>query len=94
MASPGSTRSATRMANVLASAQISMVRPKPVAASWLSNKTYPGNTGAHRVAATAHHKPDHPSPMACCMIMDMMVRLRVPMSLSTAISRILPSVMV
>jgi hypothetical protein len=39
-------------------------------------------------------KPIRPSASACCTIIAAMVRLRVPMSLSTAISRILSMVSV
>ena len=39
-------------------------------------------------------KPISPRPSACCTIMPAMVLFFVPMSLSTAISRILPRVSV
>ena len=62
-------------------------------ASPVSSSTYLGKNGAQNVADTLPTtKPS--SPSTCCRIMPAMVRLRVPMSLRTAISRILPSVMV
>jgi hypothetical protein len=80
---------------VLASAQITITATKPRTASPGSSSTYFGKIGAQKVAATLPTtKPISPRPSACCRIMPAMVRLRVPMSLSTAISRILPSVIV
>jgi hypothetical protein len=95
MAAAGSTRSAAQIAGVLANAQISMTATKPVTASPVSSNTYLGNAGAHTVAATFPTKnPITPRPKAYCSIIPAMVRLRVPISLSTAISRSLPSAMV
>ena len=75
--------------------QITTTAANPRKASADSSNTYLGNTGAQNVAATLPTtKPISPRATACCMIMAAMVRLVVPMSLSTAISRILPMVSV
>ncbi len=95
IASAGSTLSAMRMATRLASAQITITAKNPAMESPGMSSTNLGNSGAAKVAVilpTA--KPIRPSASACCMIMAAMVRLRVPMSLSTAISRILSMVSV
>ena len=95
MAAAGSTFSAARIASVLAKAQITITATSPRTASPGSSNTYFGKMGAQKVAATLPTmKPINPSPRACCKIMPAMVRLRVPISLSTAISRIFPSVIV
>ena len=61
----------------------------------VSSSTYLGKAGAQKVAAILPTtKPIRPSPSACCRIIAAIVRLRVPMSFSTAISRILPRVRV
>ena len=71
------------------------VTTRPVTASPGSSSTYLGKAGPQAVAATLPTaKPIRPSPKACCRIMPAMVRSRVPMSFSTAISLSLPMVMV
>ncbi len=83
------------MARTLANAQMTIVAMKPRAASPGSNNTYLGNIGAQKVAdILPTTKPITPSPSACYRIMLEMVRLRVPISFRTAISRILPKVRV
>ena len=84
-----------RIAITLASAQITSTAPNPSTESSGISSTYLGNSGAAKVAVilpTA--KPITPSASACCRIIQAMVLLRVPMSLSTAISRILSIVSV
>jgi hypothetical protein len=95
MAAAGSTFSAARIASVLASAQITITATRPRTASpgfqqHVLREDRRPEGGGH----LADDEADQPQPSACCRIMPAMVRLRVPMSLSTAISRILPSVIV
>ena len=83
-------RSAMRMATTLARAQMASTAASAATLSWGSRSTYLGKMGAEKVALilpTA--KPISPRARACYKIIQAMVRLRVPMSLSTAISRIL-----
>ena len=95
MASAGSTFSAARIAITLDATQMRMTATKPAAESSGSSRTYFGKIGAQNVAVILPTtKPIYPSAMACCRISPAMVRFLVPMSLSTAISRILPSVSV
>src|SRR5512133_1175733 len=85
----GSTRSAARMAMMLASAQMTITAAKPRTASPASSSTYFGKCGAHSVAAILPMtKPLSPRPSDSCRIIPAMVRSRVPISFSTAISRI------
>ena len=80
---------------MLASAEITSTSTAPSTASPGSSSTYFGKIGAHSVAAVLPTmKPIAPRPSACCRIIAAMVRLRAPISFSTAISRTLFSVMV
>ncbi|EXI83261.1 MAG: hypothetical protein AW10_00092 [Candidatus Accumulibacter appositus] len=80
---------------MLASAQIASTSSAPRTASPGSSRTYLGKIGAHSVVAVLPTmKPIAPRPSACCRIIAEMVRLRAPISLSTAISRTLFRVMV
>jgi hypothetical protein len=96
MAVAGSTRNAARMARVLASAQMIMTAMKPLMASPDSSSTYFGKAGAQKGGRDfADYETDQ--PQAQRLLQDHPgdgAELRVPISLSTAISRILPSVMV
>ena len=72
-----------------------MTAAKPAIVSAGTSRTYFGKNGAEKVAAILPTtKPINPSATACCRIIAAIVRLRVPMSLSTAISRILSIVSV
>ena len=83
------------MATMLASTQMVSTAKKPRIESMGTSNTYLGNMGAAKVAVILPTtKPITPSTRACCKIIPAMVRLRVPMSLSTAISRILSIVKV
>src|SRR5690606_34282227 len=93
IASAGSTRSAMRTATTLASTQIASTARKPMTVSSGISSTYLGNSGAAKVAVILPTtKPITPKASACCTIIAAMVRLRVPMSFSTAIWRILSMV--
>ena len=71
------------------------IAASPAAVSCGTSSTYLGKAGAISVAEILPTtKPINPRPSACCTIIQAMVRFFVPMSLSTAISRILPSVSV
>ena len=95
MASAGSTFSAMRMATRLASTQITSTAKNPEIESVGISSTYLGNSGAATVAVILPTtNPMTPSASACYMIIAAMVRLRVPISFSTAISRILSMVSV
>ena len=83
------------MAMRLASVQMTSTARNPTTESCGSSSTNLGKNGAAKVAVilpTA--KPIRPSASACCRIIAAIVRLRVPMSFSTAISRILSMVRV
>ena len=83
------------MATRLATTQMTITAANPRRASPGTSSTYLGNTGAQKVAAILPTmKPMAPRATDYLRIMAAMVRLRVPMSLSTAISRILPRVRV
>ena len=74
------------MASVLANTQMSMVAPKPITASCVSKST---NFGKHRRPDRrrhfADHKADHAQAQRLLQDHGAMVRLWVPISLSTAI---------
>ncbi len=76
--------------------QITTTAAKPITESRGSSSTYLGKIGAISKVAVIlpTTKPIKPRAMDCCMIRPTMVRFLVPISLSTAISRILPRVRV
>ena len=79
-----------RMATKLATTQMPSTAKKPATESIGVSSTYLGKMGAANVALILPTiKPMTPSTSACCKIIAAMVRLRVPISFSTAISRIL-----
>ena len=83
------------MAMRLDSTQITTTTKKPRRESRGISSTYLGKCGAQKVATILPTtKPISPRATACCMIIAAMVRFLVPISLSTAISRILPRVRV
>ena len=81
------------MARKLATVQINITATKPRIESDGRCRTYLGKKGAQAGGNLADDEADQPKPSACCRIHEI-VRLRVPISFSTAISRILPMVMV
>ena len=92
----GGGKRAARMAMRLARMQITATAPNPNTESRGSSNTYFGKIGAINKVADIFPttKPIMPKAMDCCIISPTIVRFLVPISLSTAISRILPRVRV